>query len=121
MIFSKLDLFHAYHQVHVEPSDVPKTTVATPFWLLFEFPCMPFGLWNAAQTFQCFMDEVLQGPHFCYGYRDDLLIVSSNPEELKQHLQLVFEQLQDHSVVISPAKCELGVSQLQFSEHQTDS
>ena len=46
-IFSKLDLGHAYHEIPVKPSYVPKTAMITPFGL-FEFLWVPFGLWNAA-------------------------------------------------------------------------
>ena len=80
--------------------DIPKTAITTPFGL-YEFLRMPFGLKNAAQTFQRFMDKVLRGLDFCYDYIDDLLIASKSPEEHLKHLRLVFERLSQHGIVIN--------------------
>ena len=49
--FSKIDIVKAYYNIPVAKRDIAKTAVITLFGL-YEFLKMPFGLRNAAQTFQ---------------------------------------------------------------------
>jgi len=93
---------------------IPKTAVTTPFGM-YEFLRMFFGLRNAAQTFERFMDGVLNSLDFCYTYIDDILVASSHsPEKHYEHLKVLFEQLQKYAIIINPEKCVFGQSELEF-------
>ena len=81
---------------------------------------MPFGLRNAAQTFQRFIDQVLHGLPFCFRYIDDLLIASPSPEEHLQHLRLVLQRLEDHGILINVPKSVFGVLELDFLGYHVD-
>ena len=59
---------------------------------------MSFGLRDAGQTFQRYINCALGDLDFLYAYIDDILIASSTQEEHQMHLRTVFEQLKRFSL-----------------------
>ena len=104
----------------MKSEDIAKTAIVTPFGL-FEYLRMPFGLKNAAQTFQRFTDNVFRDLPFAYVYLDDNLVASSTVEEHHTHLSQLFERLGDYGLAVNPQKCVLGQSSLDFLGHRVTS
>ncbi len=78
---------------------------------------MPFGLRNASQTSQRFIDSVLRGLDFCCAYVDDILIASKTEEDHIQHLEEVFRRLDEHGLVVNADKCCFGRAEVSFLGH----
>jgi hypothetical protein len=86
-VFSKVDLYSAYHQIKIHLKDVSKTAFSTRYGL-YEYLVMPFGLTNAPAHFMYLMNSVFM-PELDKSvmvFIDDILIYSKSEEENVQHL-----------------------------------
>ena len=68
---------------------------------------MPFGLRNAAQTFQRLMDHLLRGLPFVFVYLDNILVASPDLSTQLSHLAAVLDIFQAKGLLVNLAKCFL--------------
>ena len=112
-IFSTIDLARAFAQIPLAHQDQQKTAITTPLGL-YHYTRLPFGLRNAAQSFQRLIDTVLRGMPRVFAFIDDILIYSPDPETHQKDLIELFERLRKHGLVVRPEKCSLGREAVRF-------
>uniref|UniRef100_A0ABD2W6P9 Reverse transcriptase n=1 Tax=Trichogramma kaykai TaxID=54128 RepID=A0ABD2W6P9_9HYME len=115
-IYSTLDLYQAFNQIPMAPEDIEKTAVISQVGL-FEFLFMPYGLRNASQTFQRYVNQALGDLDFVFIYIDDVLIASNTREQHKAHLTVVLDRLLQHNQRLNLAKCVFGQEEVVFLSH----
>ena len=79
---------------------------------------MPFGVKNAAQTFQRLMDSVVRELPFVFVYLDDIFIANRSHHKNPTHLQQVCQKLNEHGLAISLVPCQFGLTSIDFLGHR---
>ena len=102
------------------PADISKTAIITPFGL-FEFLCLPFGLPNAAQTFQRMMDRTFGDLSFCFVCLDEDLVFSCSLADYQLHLRHVLDLCRLHNLTINLEKCVFAATQVEYLGHSVSS
>ncbi len=78
---------------------------------------MPFGLRNAAQSFQRLMDRLLSGLPYVFVYLDDILGASPTMASHLDHLRSLLTILRDNGLLVNLAKCSFALDQVDFLGH----
>ena len=110
MVFSKLDLSHAYQQINLHPDSRKYTTINTHKGL-YQYTRLPFGV---ASLFQRSMEEILQGISGVVVYLDDILIMGRNEQEHLETLGMVLKRLEEHGLRVKRAKCQFMRSSVEY-------
>jgi transposase InsO family protein len=97
----------------MDVQDAQKTAVITPFGL-FQFARMPFGLRNAAATFQRFLDHVIRGLPGVVVYVDDLLVFANSKEQQVQRLKALLQRLREFGLSVNDKKCTFLSQSIHF-------
>jgi hypothetical protein len=83
-----IDGFSRYNQVPIHDVDKEKTAFTTP-WGTFMYDKMPFGLMNARDNFETYMDITFIGDkdEFIAIYLDDITVFSQYDIQHLSHLR----------------------------------
>jgi len=113
VVFSKLDLSTAFHQIRTRPSDTAHTVMTTELGL-FQWQVVSLGQSQAPATMQALMDAVLRGLPCVVAYLDDILVFSRRRANHCGHVRDVLLRLRQHHLHLGSGKCYLGYKRIDF-------
>jgi hypothetical protein len=112
--YSKFDAKSGFFQIKLaDKSSIEMTAFSCPQGH-FEWLVMPFGLKNAPQIFQKWMNSIFGHIPYVVVYIDDILVFSHTQEEHKRHLLDVIQLLLKNGIILSPKKIELFKTEIDF-------
>ena len=114
---SKIDLLKGYWQVPLSEGAREVSAFVTPSGA-YECLVMPFGMRNAASTFQRLMSKIINNIKGCVVYLDDLVIFSDTWEEHLDILRKILQAINDAGLVINLRKCEFCKARVTYLGHQ---
>lgn len=118
MWFTSLDLSSGYHQIQMEPLDIPKTAFQTHNGH-YEYRVMPYGVTGGPATFQLTMNSILAPllRKCVVVFIDDILVYSTNWRDHLEHIRVVFNILDKHQFKVNLSKCSFAQTSLHYLGH----
>ena len=111
--FSAMDALDGFHQLPMNPEDIHKTAVQTPFGS-YTWRVMPMGVANAPAAFQRMMNRIFGHLTFAKVYVDDILIHSNSKEAHFQHLEELLQVCRTADIRLKRSKCHFFCTTLDW-------
>ena len=117
-VFSTLDCQSGFWQVELE-EDSKKVTAFSTRKGHFEYNVLPFGLKDAAPSFERMITMTLSGliNNSVLVYLDDVIVFSEGPKEHLQKLQQVLERFKMTGLTLKLKKCTFMRSRVKYLGH----
>ena len=116
--FGVIDMTAGYHQASLHPDSRKFTTFRTHSGT-YQWTRVPFGLKGAPSYYQAQMAHALEGLLYdvCELYIDDIIVHGQTEAEFAANLAKVLRRLQERGITVNPAKCRLGVPEVEYVGH----
>ena len=117
-LFSIFDLTSGYFQIPLLEQDIPKSAFVCKYGH-YEMTRMPFGLNNAASTFQRTMELALSNLQWitCLIYIDDIIVFGKTFEQHMSRVEEVLERIKAAGLKLKPEKTEMLQKEVVFLGH----
>ena len=105
----------AYHQGEIHVDSRKYTAFSTP-WSLYEWVVIPYGLRNAPQTFQRYMNDCLEDfrDKICIAYLDDILVFGETFEKHQQNLETILQVFREKGIKLNGKKCDFCKTEIRY-------
>ena len=117
-LFSTFDLTSGYFQIPLVEEDIPKSAFVCKYGHN-EMTRMPFGINNAASTFQRTMELALANLQWvtCLIYIDDIIVFGKSFEEHMHRVEEVLARLETAGLKLRAEKCQVLQREVVFQGH----
>ncbi|XP_014673257.1 PREDICTED: uncharacterized protein K02A2.6-like [Priapulus caudatus] len=117
VLFTKLDMAHAYQQIELDERSKQYTTINTHRGL-FVYSRLAFGISSAPAIFQRVIENLLAGIPRTAVYLDDILVSGASKEKHQANLEEVLQRLAETGLRLRKNKCCFGMTSVQYLGHQ---
>ena len=120
VMFTVLDLSHAYQQIELE-EDSRQYVVVNTHKGLYRYTRLPYGIASAPAIFQNVMESLLSDIPGVGIYLDDLLITGKSAEEHDRNVEQVLDKLEKSNMRLKFHKCSFSQDEVRYLGHRINS